>query len=153
MRIFRIQLSLASSSVLTLASSTLTPFPTFCGCLCASKSSRIESSVVSKPRFPRNNVGAGGCFCTRKIFCWVFVKLPVNLPVTGSLELSDVPSPPLGVGRPAKSPPMYPQCKLNVRREGRSSYVPSLISKLRPWSSRSERAIAVTFASDVAKST
>ena len=60
----------------------------------------MVSSVVSKPRFPRNSVGPGGCFCTLSIFCAVLVCPVVFAPAGAS-----APSAAAGAGRPVKSSP------------------------------------------------
>ena len=83
-------------------------------CRCASNSSRIDPSVVSNPRLPRNNVCAGGCFCARNIFCAVLDKFLPSAVVAFLTDFS--PWPPLGpsegsvlalAGRPVKSSPVH----------------------------------------------
>lgn len=60
----------------------------------------MTASVVSKPRFPKKRVGAGGCFWARRIFCAVFEC--VLCARAGSLIVISAPT---AAGRPAKSSP------------------------------------------------
>jgi hypothetical protein len=98
-RIFRIEKSLAFSFS-SPASSEPASLAGFLPGRCASSSSRMASSVVSKPRFPKNKVGAGGCFWARRIFWAVFEW--VLCASAGSLIVMSAPT---AAGRPAKSSP------------------------------------------------
>ena len=126
--------------------------------LCASSSCRIESSVTSNPRFPKNNVGPGGCFCVDSILRAVLVRPVLRAPgvdADASGVVAVVPSPSTAVvlaGRPEKSSPCGPQ--ISHERRGRNRMLsPSLINNRRPSRFRSDKVIATSFASGVAKST
>ena len=71
MRTFRIHLSFVDglSSGVSCACSSATGF-----LRCALSRSVMACVVVSNPRLPKNNVGAGGCFCERSIFCAVLLN-------------------------------------------------------------------------------
>jgi hypothetical protein len=106
--------------------------------------------VTSNPRFPKNSVGPGGCFCAARIFWAIFVKPVLEAPVVVTVPSSLV-AVVVMAGRPAKSSPNSPSCQ--TRNRWKTGYSPSLINNLRPSRLRSDKAIAASFASGVAKST
>lgn len=110
-------------------------------------------SVTSNPRLPRNNVGAGGCFCIRRIFWALFVRLDGVVPaaLTDSETVPFSPSSDFFEGRPAK---LFPANTWLSQAIGSCfKHIPSFMRRFRPSSCPSDSVIAVIFASGVAKST